>query len=213
MINIAIKKINDDYIKENYDSLLEKIYPDRRERIKNLKNKKAAYASITAGLMLQDIIYRECGIEPADLNFLTGDNGKPYLQGENTFKFNLSHSGEYVVVAYGSCELGVDMEEIRHMMNIDEAVAKRCFTNDEQDYISLVDDETREEKFIKLWTMKESYVKLTGKGISMPLNSFSVLDERCSWCHKKVNFFVKKVNNYYLSLCASDTDHVKIIQM
>lgn len=213
MINVVIKKIDEDHINENYDIIIENIYSERRKRIESLKNKKAQYASITAGLMLQDIIYRECGIEPADLKFLAGDNGKPYLQGDSTFKFNISHSGEYVVVAHGTCELGVDIEEIRSMKTIDEAVVKKCFTDDEQQYINISANEDRESRFIKLWTMKESCVKLTGKGISIPLNSFSVLDDNCNRNGGKVNFYVEKINNYYLSLCTFDTEHVNIIQI
>ena len=57
--------------------------------------------------------------------------GKPHIQGREDFYFNLSHSGSWVVIAYGESPVGVDVEQIR-MEAGKENIARRHFTPEEQ---------------------------------------------------------------------------------
>lgn len=68
------------------------------------------------------------------------------------------------------CEVGCDIEK-----NADAPleVADRFFYSKEAEYIKTEDDKNR--AFFTLWTLKESYMKMTGRGMSLPLDSFEVL--------------------------------------
>ena len=93
--------------------------------------------------------------------------GKPVIADEKHF-FNLSHSGMYAVCAYGLSPSGVDIQkETPDRFHI----AERCFTEGEQALIR----EQGPEMFTRIWARKESYLKFTGQGIRVPLNSFEVL--------------------------------------
>jgi len=81
---------------------------------------------------------------------------------------NISHSGEYVVLAVSRHELGVDIETLGLYK---DKLARRCCT--EEEYIWL--QTQRSEAFFRLWTGKESLMKATGLGFALPAGSFSVL--------------------------------------
>lgn len=109
---------------------------------------------------------------PLPLEINTGEYGKPYLNVEDLF-FNLSHSGKYVVCAVADREVGVDVQQPCRM---NEGVIKRFFSEDEATYIQA--SENRDRAFAEVWSLKESYVKALGTGISKPLSSFSVKTEK-----------------------------------
>ncbi|MCM1288438.1 MAG: hypothetical protein NC240_09025, partial [Clostridium sp.] len=75
-INVIFKKVDAEYLENNFDSLIAMLHPARREKVKKLKNKKAAYVSMTAGLLLQEIVEQEFGLKPKDIVIGQGENGK-----------------------------------------------------------------------------------------------------------------------------------------
>ncbi len=172
---IYIRKIDREYISKNYENLLAKLHADRRVKTARYNNREVAVTSVAAGLLLEEIVEEKLKLLPDDIHISEGESGKPYICGYEDFNYNLSHSGEYVVMAYGDSPLGIDIERIHKdgMQKKDIAVAKRCFTADEYLYIT-GDDKKVPDRFCMIWTMKESYLKLTGAGISVPLNSFEI---------------------------------------
>ena len=106
--------------------------------------------------------------KPATLVY--NEYGKPCFEHYET-KFNISHSGEYLVCAFCESEIGVDIQKI-HDVNLN--IAKRFFTYDESEYIFSKPENERANAFFRLWVLKESFVKVIGKGLSMPLNSFNI---------------------------------------
>ena len=55
---------------------------------------------------------------------IINENGNPFLKAGEPF-FNLSHSGNYVVLAIADCEIGVDIE---HIMQCHEATVKKVYS-------------------------------------------------------------------------------------
>ena len=109
------------------------------------------------------------------------------------------------MLAYGDVPLGVDIEQIRGKENL--RVARRCFTEREYAYVSgqkEVDDSLSAERFFYLWTMKESYLKLTGDGISVPLNSFEIDPEQKTVIGTSYRYFMFRMDDYWVSVCAED---------
>lgn len=96
---------------------------------------------------------------------------KPYIKDSNIY-FNISHSGNYVVVVVSDVEVGIDIQKI-DKLKID--VAKRCFHyNEYQKIINEQGIKKQIDLFYTYWTKKEAYTKTLGKGLAIPLNSFDI---------------------------------------
>ncbi|MCD6091871.1 MAG: 4'-phosphopantetheinyl transferase superfamily protein, partial [Bacteroidales bacterium] len=110
-------------------------------------------------------------LNPMKIEFDYNEHEKPFLKGYPKAHFNISHSGDYVVVAFSDCAVGIDIEKNKGDRL---KVAKRFFTKEElEDLFAYSGIEKQIDYFYQLWTLKESYMKAIGKGISMSLSSFS----------------------------------------
>ena len=119
---------------------------------------------IGARAALRMILGRATGVAPSDVEFLYGEHGKPRLPGGELF-FNASDSGDYVVVALTSAEVGVDIELARRVDRLDR-LAQRVCTNRELDLLARTPREERDTMILRLWTCKEAGLKATGIGLS-----------------------------------------------
>ncbi|MDY4849572.1 MAG: 4'-phosphopantetheinyl transferase superfamily protein [Bacilli bacterium] len=82
------------------------------------------------------------------------------------YHINFSHSGNYVCVAISSQSIGIDIEKVNKLK---QSLLKHCFSPLEQDFIKQDD-----LSFFRMWTLKESYLKALGYGISKRLDSFEI---------------------------------------
>ncbi|MGN0204059.1 MAG: 4'-phosphopantetheinyl transferase family protein [Coprococcus sp.] len=97
-------------------------------------------------------------IDEGSLNF--GEVGKPYLSNRPDIHFNLSHTAGLVACAVGSRPVGIDVEKIRPFPRS----VLRKLTEKERIYIQSA--EQQDEAFMRVWTMKEACIKLTGEGLA-----------------------------------------------
>ena len=95
------------------------------------------------------------------------ENGKPVA---DHLHFNISHAGDYVVGVVSDDEVGCDIER---NVNAPLEIAEHYFYAAEREYIEAASDPGK--AFFTLWTLKESYMKMTGRGMSLPLDSFEVV--------------------------------------
>ncbi len=124
----------------------------RRSKTERMRVAEKKAQSAGAGLLLRHLF--------GDADYIYGANGKPCLANREDLHFNISHSGRYVVCAVSDAEVGIDVETNAALR---PAVLRRCFTETEQEWIG-----DNRERFIRLWTMKEAYMKLIGSGLSLP---------------------------------------------
>ena len=104
----------------------------------------------------------------SSLRFGQGEHGKPYLPDYPQVHFNLSHSGNRVMCVVSAHACGCDVERIdRRQKQIDMVI--RCLAESEQRLAA-----ASAVHFYRIWTLKESILKLSGEGIVIPLNSFEV---------------------------------------
>ncbi|MBE7092642.1 MAG: 4'-phosphopantetheinyl transferase superfamily protein [Clostridiales bacterium] len=108
--------------------------------------------SIDAKSVLKKMIIDELG---TDYEILYAPSGKPYIEGNQLF-VSISHSKDFFLVGTNKLPVGVDIEVVRHF---DNRLINRYFTSSEIAYID------SDEKFFKIWTVKEAFLKLTGEGL------------------------------------------------
>jgi len=187
---------------EEKPELLDGLWDERIEKAlrqrQSIKRKQSAGAS----LLLRWVLRRH-GIDCGTLGY--GDNGKPYADG---IFFSLSHSEDMVVCAVGGSAIGCDIEKLTAPR---EKVAARYFNAAELEYLNSFALEDRAKAFFRIWTMKESYLKMTGEGLSAPLDSFCVrIGEDISIirggmpCACRIKEY--NIEGYYLSVCSEDEE-------
>ena len=112
--------------------------------------------------------YASC--DPHDLRFTRAEEGKPALAGGGP-QFNISHSGERVVLAVADEPIGVDIEGPRTVSDARE-LAARFFAAEERQRVETAADV--QATFLEIWTAKEAVIKATGRGLAHALDSFVV---------------------------------------
>jgi 4'-phosphopantetheinyl transferase len=96
------------------------------------------------------------------------------MSSEPSLQFNVSHSGDVVLLGFALRNLGVDVE--RRQDGVDFAgLAKTSFSQMEQDTILALTPEKRASLFYEYWTCKEACIKADGRGLSAPLHQFSIV--------------------------------------
>jgi len=166
--------LNCDCSVEQSHAFYEELPEERQERIRRMKNPALAKKKIFAGRFLQEILQEETGIAISKQQFVYSAAGRPSLL-HNDLDFNLSDSGDYVVLAVSDQQVGIDIERRKknHL-----SIAKRCFCPEEyEDIVATADSLEQERRFRAYWTMKEAYVKCEGSGLAIPLNSFRIVWE------------------------------------
>lgn len=203
-------------ITEVNQELFEKFYAmasaERKQRADRYSCREDAGRCILAEALLRFSLQEAYGYCP-EIDVRYNEYGKPFIKGLENFKYNLSHSGKWVVVGYhvaGINNVGIDVEKIREVGSC-EKLAKRFFAQEEQEYIfSALDEKEKAGRFTEVWTLKESYVKYLGSGLSKSLESFSV--DGATGCVRETSGKVIKGvrarsyalgEDYYLSVCSS----------
>ncbi|HEY5801114.1 MAG TPA: 4'-phosphopantetheinyl transferase superfamily protein [Burkholderiaceae bacterium] len=127
-----------------------------------------------ARLVLRTVLARYAPIAARDWRFETNAYGKPALAPGQAphLCFNLSHAREAILLAVGAgCELGVDIEATSRAAPLD--VADHYFAASEAQALRALPPSLQHDRFFDLWTLKESYIKARGMGLSLPLASFA----------------------------------------
>lgn len=185
---------------ENLD--LTKAYPllpqNRKEKVDYFRFMKDKKLSSGAYLLLDKLLSEEDITKPI---FKTEKYGKSYISNYENIYFNLSHSGSMVACAISDTEVGVDVEYNDPTIDLD--IAKHYFYNSEYDNIIKSDNPSNE--FFNYWVLKESYMKYTGLGFNLELDSFEIIiKDRISLKNDKNNlkFNLFDIEDYKLAICS-----------
>ena len=125
--------------------------------------------------ILADILKRDYHIEQSP-EILRDDMGKPYFK-DAVMHFNVSHSGEYLAIAISESPVGVDIQETK---NIKDGMYRKVVQPEERSLIGA----DRQNDFLRLWALKESFVKAEGKGLRISMKDY---------------FFEKENNSYFVN--------------
>lgn len=188
--------------------LMDGLPTERKEKILRYMQKADRIQCLCASLLLNEVL-KKYSARMEDIVY--GENGKPEIKG---LHFNLSHSAEMAVSAVSEKRVGCDIEKNDRMR---EYVAERFFCESEVAYLHLLSEEKKAEEFYRLWTMKESYIKMTGEGLKLPLNRFEFeLGENVKVIRegKECDCYIKEyeVPGYKLTICAEEAEFADKIE-
>jgi len=149
---------------------------DERERAGRFHFEEDRMRAILVRGTLRELLGEYAAMHPRELRFVYGHNGKPRLENgsRSDITFNLSHSGSIAVFAVSRNRLvGIDVERIRPDLQA-EQIAGRMFAPGEITVLRSAHPLERMDLFFQYWTRKEAFVKVTGDGISFPLDHCDV---------------------------------------
>ena len=135
---------------------------------------------ITARAVLRLLSSKYLKINPEVIQFNYTEFGKPFFKDKTSLRFNVSHSGDRIALAFcHDHEIGVDIEKIKDDFDVMD-LAQNFFSKTE---IASLQQQPREElsrAFFRCWTRKEAFIKAEGSGLSFPLDKFTVsLEKDC----------------------------------
>lgn len=182
---------------------------ERVQKIERQQNAEKKRQTLGAGLLLKDVLEKH-GISQTEVRF--GQYGKPEA---DRLCFNLSHSGNLVVCAVSDKPVGCDVEKVR---KAPKGIAKRYFCENEYMYLETLEEAKYDTEFFRLWTMKESYVKMTGEGLRLPTDEFEmILSEEVKVLRdgEIQECFIKEytVSGYRITVCAKECEFSNLLLM
>ncbi|WP_345326698.1 4'-phosphopantetheinyl transferase family protein [Novipirellula rosea] len=116
-------------------------------------------------------------VSPKSIEFCCLQHGKPAVKSpaEISTPFNIAHTDGLVLCGIGHAKhqlLGVDVERLER--RTDPELATRYFSTPEIEYVHSFSDATRRKlAFLKVWTLKEAFIKAIGTGLNTPLSDFA----------------------------------------
>lgn len=217
----AVSLLDDSTFEALKPSLLKLVPEATRQRIALFARNNDAQRSLLGEALARHLLAKATGAELPPQPFTTGEKGKPGPEGYKGIHFNISHSGEWVIVAISPVNVGVDVEKMR---KVPEGVAHRFFSDRENEMLqNAVNEAEKADIFFTLWTLKESFLKAIGKGLTKSLSSFTIINAgfqqfRLANDPEAEGYYLKTFNlceGYKLATCAaldSFSDKVTIIK-
>ncbi len=116
-------------------------------------------------------------VAPHDIKFAAEVHGKPFVVEPSAAKqpFNVAHTDGLVMCGVGQDQhalVGVDVERLER--RTDPGLASRYFSKPEIEFLnSKPEGIARRNSFLRIWTLKESFIKAIGTGLQTPLADFA----------------------------------------
>jgi len=167
----------------------------RKNKIAALKHAESQRLSLGVGILLWEAL-KARGADAESAEFAEGPWGQAVLKDSGSH-FSLSHAGNIALCAVADAACGCDAEQIGRG---GKRLAERFFRPEEQEKLAAMeeDPEAWQREFAVIWTRKESYLKMTGRGMSLPMSSFSVTEpEKGIWYSAPETY-----GEYVMSACA-----------
>jgi 4'-phosphopantetheinyl transferase len=126
--------------------------------------------------LVRTVLSRYAAVAPQDWRFVEDAYGRPQIinpdPATRRISFNISHTRSLVVLGVTrERALGVDTEDV-HTRNAELGIADHYFAADEVAQLRATPPELQQTRFFEYWTLKESYIKARGMGLSLPLAQF-----------------------------------------
>jgi 4'-phosphopantetheinyl transferase len=149
---------------------------DERTRAARFVYERDRHQFIAAHALLRTLLQHVAGRPAIEWRFTVGSHGKPALHPDHQLgrlEFNISHTRGAVACAMTlDHAIGVDIEDIERPGRLIE-IADAYFAPDELTILRATPGAEQRALFLRLWTLKEAYIKAHGDGLSLPLDRFA----------------------------------------
>ncbi|CAH9082141.1 unnamed protein product [Cuscuta epithymum] len=176
------------------EKYMEILSPAEKENVLRMAGDEHQKTALLSRALARTTIARyqiSSAVDPRFLKFRKNNYGKPEVEWQHSdhwqsppLHFNMSHTNSLVACGVtGGSPIGIDVEEkLRAVRNNVLSLARRYLSGPEFEFLSSIKhSEAQHQEFIKLWTMKEAYVKALGVGFSgSPFKTFTLRFRRSS---------------------------------
>jgi 4'-phosphopantetheinyl transferase len=157
--------------------------------------------------LVRTVLSHYCDVPVASWRFVRDAHGRPHVAADQRVPglpaFNLSHTRGLIACAVaGASAIGADVEHV-HDRTSSLDIADRYFAAAESAALRALPPEARTDRFFHYWTLKESYIKARGQGLSIPLADFAFDFEG--------EHGLKGPDGWQFWLCRPSPDHVAAI--
>lgn len=168
-------RITDPDLLAAYDALMT---PEERARQQRFVFAKDRHQHLVTRALVRTVLSRYAPVAPAGWRFAQNAYGKPAVCGPPGVLwpcFNLSHTGGLIACAISASHeaLGVDVEDTSRTSDVLE-IAHSVFSPVELHALRSLPAAAQRDRFFAYWTLKESYIKARGMGLSLPLEQFTM---------------------------------------
>ncbi len=150
--------------------------PAERERQQRFRFEKDRARDLLTRGLVRSVLSRYAPVAPAHWRFATGAAGRLVIDEAHglagRLDFNLSHAERLIVLAVSSgAAVGVDLESLHRRADL--SLADQWFSADEAAALHALPAAAQPRRLLELWTLKESYLKARGLGLTLPMDRFS----------------------------------------
>ncbi len=157
---------------KSYKPLIEMLDDVEYRRYANFKFEPSKVTFLAGRTQLKQMLAHYLGVGIEHINFRYNEFGKPELNKPWKIAFNVSHSGDKLVIGISrSHNLGIDIEQVKPSRDI-LSIAKSFFANNEYALLEKLPEKDQILAFYKLWSLKESYIKAKSQGLAIDLCDF-----------------------------------------
>lgn len=137
-------------------------------RLQTYRSPSAAERYVLTRSLVRIVLGAHLGETPRNVRVSRTETGKPVISGGDHVHFNVSHSGELILLALcGTRPVGVDVERRRDVFRVEKLV-DRWLTESERREMAAHTERGAgaSDTFLRLWSLKEARLKALGVGIS-----------------------------------------------
>ncbi len=150
---------------ERISALLALLSPDEHTRFARLRDNRRRQQFVIGRALCRHVLSRYAPVPPEEWRFALGSRGKPFVAApalSSPLWFNLSHTDGVSVCAVTGAgpEIGIDIDIERIALGRDaNEIAEQFFPEVEANTLRLLPAAQRGETFVRIWALKESFVK------------------------------------------------------
>lgn len=158
---------------KRYRQLLPELTNERRQRVSGYRSINEKIRSVLAERLIRFAVSKYTNSQLENFEITFNPFGKPLIKNVNNVHFNISHAGNWIVCAVNHIPVGIDVEK-NQLINF-EMAQQFCTEEELQTITGLSSKKKQQLLMLQIWSLKESIVKTTGKGLSMDLKKLSVV--------------------------------------
>lgn len=167
----SVRKSNHENRLQVYWDVLDNKERDRALTFRFLKDR---HCFIIARGILRTLLGAYLKMAPGQVKFQFCKYGKPYINHFSQLRFNISHSGDMILLGFVKKHIiGIDIEYTKREVDV-KNIAELFFSEEETTSLFALDEAYQMQAFYNCWTRKEAFIKAVGSGLSFPLDQFVV---------------------------------------